>query len=113
MSQLSKTYRNLLERYGFEAELVRPSTTGSKELRVRLLARRRFGEEDVLIHDVSQDSTWFHIGITELNEAGFPLPVKKGDRLFEDGAYYTCYVAEPVRDGPNIIGYRMRTIGGA
>lgn len=110
MSQLERSFNGLMDRYGFDTELVR-LVSATSEIRVSCKMRRRYAEEEKLLHDISQTTAWFIIRRTELEQAQFPLPVKKGDRVLEDGVYYTVFVTEPVMDGPNVIGYKVRTIG--
>lgn len=110
MSNLRTSFESLLQRYGFNAQLLRHVGTGAK-VSVTVRVMRRYAEEQTLWQEVSQDSTWFAVRRRELEEADFDLPIKKGDQLLDDGVYYTVYVAEPMRDGPNVIGYRCRTIG--
>lgn len=110
MGQLARTFDSLMQRYGFDSDLVR-LVSSTSEIRVPVRVRRRYAEEQQLTHDISQTTAWFIVRRAELEQAGFPLPIKKGDRLLEDGVYYTAYVVEPLMDGPNVIGYRVRCIG--
>lgn len=107
---LKSSFDNLLQSYGFDTTLERPVFSGPN-LSVTVRVMRRYAEEEKLIHEVSQDTTWFMVRRDELDDASFPVPLKKGDRILDDGAWYTTYVVEPVRDGPNVIGYKCRTIG--
>lgn len=84
---------------------------GSPNITVEVVVRRRYAEEQSLVHEVSQNTAWYHMRKQELDQADFPSPPRKGDRILDDGVYYTVYVAEPLRDGPNVIGYRLRCIG--
>ena len=110
MSTLRLTFEGLLAKYGFNAKLLRQTSPGVR-ISITVKVMRRYAQEQSLIHEVSQDSTWFAVRRKELEEADFDLPIKKGDQILDDGAYFTVYVAEPMRDGPNVIGYRCRTIG--
>lgn len=110
MGQLTTSFNSLMDRYGFETNLRR---IVSSDVDIQLLVRvaRRYAEEDPLVHDVSQSTTTFHVRIRELQDAGFPLPIKKGDRIMDDEVWYTIFVVEPLRDGQTVIGYRVRASG--
>ena len=107
---LKTSFDRLLQEYGFDSDLTRPVPGGS-DITVTVRVMRRYAEEQPLVHEISQDSAWFAVRRQELDDAAFPLPLKKGDTILDDGVYFTIYVAEPMRDGPNVIGYRCRTIG--
>ena len=110
MGSIANSFRSLMTRYGFWTDIHRVLSDGG-DIRVRVRVMRRYADQDPLIHEVDQVTTWYRVRIDELKSAGFPLPVRNGDRILEDGIYYTCFIAEPLRDGPNIIGYLMRCQG--
>lgn len=110
MGQLATTFNTLLEKHGFRTNLIR-LVNGSPDLRVEVLVMRRFADEQKLIHETSQNRAWYTIRKKELDQAVFPGPPRKGDRILDDGVYYTIYSSEPLRDGPNVIGYKTKATG--
>lgn len=110
MGQLQTSFKSLMRLYGFPVDVTR-LVPGGADITVTINTRRRYIEEEKLVHEVSQNTTWFWFDIDDLTLAGFPTPMRKGDRVLDDGEYFTLYVSEKMMDGPNVIGYRVRAIG--
>lgn len=109
MGQLANSFSRLIRRYGFGVDVVR--IVNGTDVVVKVLAMRRYAEEEKLMHEISQDTVWFKLRTTELEEAGFPLPLKKGDRIKQDNVYYTAFVTRPLYDQDGIFGYEVRCDG--
>ena len=105
-------YDRLVRRYGHWVELVRPNP-GGVDVSVRVKVTQRYIEEEPLVHETSQVKTSFWLRISDLEEAGFPLPPRKNDRIVEDNVSYTIFVSEPLWGrGGTRLGYKVRCIGG-
>lgn len=109
MGQGRVSYARMFARHGMPATLIR---LGSPNIEKAVHVLRRYAEEEPVAHEVSQYDTRFTLRHEEVEATGFPLPIKKGDRLLKDGEYFTIRLSRPLESHGEVIGYEVRSIGG-
>lgn len=111
MGQGRNTFATIFTRHGMPATIIR-LVPGGADINVPVKIVRRYAEEEPLDHEMSQDEARFTVQWTELNAAGFPLPIRKNDRVLKDGEYFTIRLVRPLEFQGELCGYEMRCIGG-
>ena len=101
-------FDHMMTRAGRDATLQRVNPP--ETVTVRLMSRR--AEEESLIHEVSQQKKWFTLSKQSLDDEGFSVPPRKGDRIKDRSNWHTIAVVDEINDGPNVIGYTARCLGG-
>ena len=101
---MSLTVYKLIARYGADRTVERLAKPGpATEVVVKTVKRR--ADEVALVGDVSQNNVQFYLSYADLEAAGFPLPLRKGDRIKEaDGSIYTLRVVEDMHTTTGDVG---------
>ena len=109
MAQGRDSYRRMFARHGMPATLVRLGTPNTE---VSIHVVRRYSEEEQVVREISQYDARFTLRHEEVESSGFPLPIKKGDRIIKAGEYFTIRLSRPLESHGEVIGYEVRAIGG-
>ena len=105
------TWKALIARHGINCDLIRVQT-GSADVSVTVKMMRQFATEDPLVHEVSQQTAKFVVEHVKLEDAAFPLPPRKSDRVESLGKIYTISLVEPKASHGELVGYKLTCAGG-
>jgi hypothetical protein len=103
---MKSSFERLINLHGFLATVSRPGTTYETSLKVM----RRYIEVNELQLEVDEDSVDFKVPHSPLVLAGFPVPLKRGDKIKESifGETHTIMAAEPLIVSGVCVGYNVR-----
>lgn len=110
MSVSRDTWAKLIERHGISVSLIR---LGSPDITVSVKMMRQYAAEDPLVHEVSQQGARFVVEYEKLDDASFPVPPIKNDRILSLGKYYTISLVEPKMAYGELVGYKLTCAGTA
>lgn len=103
---LKFAFTNLINTHGFYAEIHRPGT--NYDVTVKVV--RRYMEAIEVAMEVDEESLSFKVNHDSLLDAGFPVPMKRGDKIKEliFNRTYTARTVEPHIVHGSCIGYTIR-----
>lgn len=99
------TWSTLINRFGTVCEISRGGATA------RVKMARQASSEQSLVHEASQSAVRFVVEHIKLQNAGFPVPPQKLDRVKSLNRFYTVQDVEIQESEGEIVGYRMRATG--